>query len=64
MKSTGNRIQLRREELGWSREYLAERLEMTRMSVWRIEAGKTQVKADSLRKFARILRTSVADLLA
>jgi len=34
------------------------------MSVWRVETGKTQIKADSLQKIARALRTTVAELVA
>lgn len=62
--STGNRIQARRKELGWSRAKLAERLHTTRMSVWRIEVGKTQIASDDLPKFARALKTNVAELVA
>jgi transcriptional regulator with XRE-family HTH domain len=62
--STGNRIQARREALGWSREDLAQKLETTRMGVWRIENGKVAVTVDVLRKIAKLLRVTPAELVA
>jgi len=62
--STGNRIRRRREALGWSRQSLAERLGTTRMSIWRIEAGHTQIKSSDLKTIARRLRMKVAELVA
>lgn len=64
MKSTGNRIQARRLELGLSRATLAKRLKTTRMTVWRIENGKTQVPSDELPRFARALKLQVSELVA
>lgn len=69
MKSTGNRIQARREELGLSREDLANRLKAqglktTRMTVWRVENGKQQITADGLKPWARALKTKATELVA
>jgi transcriptional regulator with XRE-family HTH domain len=64
MKSTGNRIQERREALGLSREDLAQKLGTTRMTVWRVENGVVQVGADALRSWAKALKTNVAELVA
>jgi transcriptional regulator with XRE-family HTH domain len=64
VSSTGNRIQARREELGLTREQLAEKLETTRMTVWRVENGKQGVDADDLKKWAKALKTQPAELLA
>lgn len=64
MVSTGNRIRARREALGLSRPELAQRLRTTRIRIWRIETGRTQVPSDCLPKFARALRTTVAELVA
>ena len=64
MKSTGNRIQTRREALGMSREELAQKLEITRMTVWRIENGKMRLPVDRLKNWARALKTKVAELVA
>jgi transcriptional regulator with XRE-family HTH domain len=64
VKSTGIRIRERREGLNMSRKSLAEKLGTTRMTVWRVENGKTQVRADSLQPWAAALETSVAELVA
>lgn len=64
MTSTGNRIQLRREWLGLSREDLAQRLGTTRLRVWRIETGKTKLDSDELPKFAEALQTTVSELVS
>lgn len=62
--STGNRIQARREALGLSRQALAEKLGVTRMTVWRLENGKTQVTVPELKQIAKALRVKPAELLA
>ncbi len=64
MKSTGIRIQERREALGLTRDDLAKRLKTSRLKVWRIETGRTRVTADHLPMYAKALRTTVAELLA
>lgn len=64
MKSTGNRIQAKREALGWSREDFAQKLGTTRMTVWRLENGKIQPTLDKLQVIAKKLRTTVAELVA
>jgi transcriptional regulator with XRE-family HTH domain len=62
--STGNRIEARREALGLTREQLAEKLETTRMTVWRVENGKQGVDADDLKRWAKALKTTASELLA
>lgn len=64
MKSTGNKIRARREELGMSRAELAQKLKTKRMRVWRIETGTTPIRADELPAWARALKTNVTELLA
>ena len=64
MKSTGNNIQTRREDLGLTRSELAKRLKTTKLRLWRIETGKTKVDADELRHFANALKTTVEALVA
>lgn len=64
MASTGNRIEARREALGLTREQLAEKLETTRMTVWRVENGKQGVDADDLKRWAKALKTTASELLA
>lgn len=64
MKSTGNRIADRRQELGLTRDQLAKRLNTTRLRVWRIETGKTRLPAEEIRSFARVLKLRVEELVA
>lgn len=64
MVSTGNRIEARRKALGWSRQALAKKLKTTRMTVWRIEKGVTQLPADELGTWAKALKTSAVELVA
>lgn len=64
MASTGNRIEARRRALGLSRAELAERLGTTRMTVWRVENGRQQVRADDLKPWARALKLKVTELVA
>lgn len=64
MKSTGNKIQERREALGLTRAQLAKSVRMKPLRLWRIETGKTQLIADELRPFARALKTTVDELAA
>lgn len=64
MRSTGNRIQARRERLGMSREDLAQKLGTKRMKVWRVETGKTRLPADELKLWARALKTKATELVA
>lgn len=63
MKSTGNRIQARREELGLSRQFVAQKLGITRMTVWRVEAGERPLRVDELKSWAKVLKTTDAELL-
>ena len=57
------RIQAIREEKEMSRECLANKLETTRLQIWRIETGKTKLLADDLPRFARALGVDVAELV-
>lgn len=62
--STGNRIQAKREALGLSRSNLAKKLGVTRMTVWRVENGKTHLRADQLKPWAKALRSKPSELVA
>lgn len=64
MKSTGNKIQERREALGLSRAQLAKSVKTTALRLWRIETGKTHLRADQVRPFAKALKTSIEELVA
>ena len=43
---------------------MAAKLGTTRMSVWRVEAGKSQLRADALRPWARALKIKPTELVA
>jgi transcriptional regulator with XRE-family HTH domain len=62
--STGNRIQAIREKRGWSRAQLAKKLGCTRMTVWRLETGKTNLSVEDLPGVARVLKAKVTELIA
>ncbi len=62
--STGNRIKERREALGLSRKQLGERMGMTRMSIYRVEAGITRVQVDDIEEWAAALRVPKSRVLA
>lgn len=64
MKTTGNKIQERREALKMSRAQLAKRLKTSPLRLWRIETGITRLDADEVRPFARALKTSVESIVA
>lgn len=64
MTSTGKRIKAARDAKKMSRSTLAEKLGITRMTVWRVEAGETQIPADDLRVWAKALRVPVTELVA
>jgi transcriptional regulator with XRE-family HTH domain len=64
VKSTGNKIRKRRQELGLTLEQLAAKVGSTRQKVWRLETDMTRVLADDVRLFAKALKTTVEDLCA
>lgn len=60
----GERIKLRRIELGWSLQELADRMGYANKStVARVETGKIDPPQSKVVKFAEVLNTSVADLM-
>ncbi len=64
MASTGTLIQSHREALGISRNDLAHKLGITRLKVWRIETGQTQLPADEIGRWAVALGIKAADLVS
>ena len=56
------RIQEIREAKKLSRQKLADELGTTRVQVWRIETGATELSADLAAEYARALGVSVASL--
>lgn len=60
----GERIKIRRLEMGWSLQELADRMGYANKStVARIESGKIDPPQSKVVKFAEVLDTSVSDLM-
>lgn len=60
--TTGERIRLRREQLGLSKTELARRVGYTKSAITKIEARGT-LKPSKIADFAKVLNTTVADLV-
>ena len=56
-------IQTQRENKGWTREELADAAGIAASTVWRAETGRHSLTQPILRKLAKALGCSVADLL-
>lgn len=62
--SIGEKIKIRRMELGWSQEELANRMGYAyKSTVSRVESGRRDVSQSKAKKFAEVLGTSVAYLM-
>ena len=60
----GERIKLRRQELGWSQRELAARMKYSHHSTLaRIESGQVDVTQSRIVQFAEVLGVSVAHLM-
>lgn len=59
----GQRVLAIRERRGWTQQDLADRSEMARADITRLEAGKDAPKLDTLRRIAAALGLEVSDLL-
>ncbi len=57
MRFCPENIQKRREELGMSREELAEKAGISSTAIWRIETGKREPLASTLGMIAKALQT-------
>jgi transcriptional regulator with XRE-family HTH domain len=57
MKFCPENIQKRREELGLSREELAQKAKLTYNAIWRIETGQREPLASTLGAIAKALET-------
>jgi len=57
MKFCPENIQKRREELGMSREELAQKAKLTYNAIWRIETGQREPLASTLGAIAKALET-------
>jgi transcriptional regulator with XRE-family HTH domain len=59
----GQRVFATRERLGWTQQDLADKSEMARANIARLEAGKHAPKLDTLRRIAAALGLEASDLL-
>ena len=60
----GEKIRVRRNELGWSTRELADKMGYANQSaISRIESGERDVPQSKVAQFAKVLRTSVAYLM-
>jgi transcriptional regulator with XRE-family HTH domain len=64
LRELGDRIRGHREERGWTQAQLAERCELHRTFIGSVERGERNISILNLRLIARVLRISLADLLA
>lgn len=64
IKRVGRAIQLRREELGWSRPQLARAIPVADKTVERWETGKTGGASEQLDRIAKVMSTSSAAMIA
>ncbi len=63
-KSVGEKIKIRRSELGWTLRELADRMGYANHStVARIESGKVDIPQSKVVKFAEVMNTSIAFLM-
>lgn len=60
----GNRLREAREFLGYSQEYVADRLGIPRASVSAIETGKRKVSSLELKQLSQLYKRPVEELLA
>jgi transcriptional regulator with XRE-family HTH domain len=62
-KLVGTQIRFFREKKGWSQEGLAERADLDRTYIGRIERGEKNIGIENLTRIARTLGTTVAVLV-
>jgi transcriptional regulator with XRE-family HTH domain len=58
----GSNIQRLRHENGHSQEHLARLLKLNKQSVWRMEAGRTDISCDTMDELAKIYNIEAATL--
>ncbi len=59
-KEIGKKIQIAREERGWTQSDLAERLEITQAALSNYELGKRRLYLNQIQKFADILEKDLS----
>lgn len=63
-KEIGERIRIRRNELGMTQEYLAQQIGLKRSSLTNIEGGNQRIRVHTLYAIARVLVLNIIDLLS
>ena len=61
-QTIGKRIMLRRHELGYSQEYLAELTNLHRNYIGNIERGEKHISIETLDNVAKALRMKLEDI--
>ncbi len=62
MKFSENLVKLRKEQ-GWSQEQLAERLEVTRQTIYKWESGQSYPEMDRLMMLSELFHCTIDDLI-
>lgn len=63
LKQLGERVRKLRKASGMTMEQLADKADLTRMHVYRIEKAKSEPSLIVLRRIAKILRVKLGDLV-
>lgn len=61
-KTIGKRIMLRRNELGYSQEHLAELTNLHRNYIGNVERGERHISIENLSNIARVLNIKLEEL--
>lgn len=59
----GKKIRHYREKKGFSQEYMANQLDLSQNAYYKLEAGETRLKVDTLKQISDILEISPLDLM-
>ncbi len=59
----GKRISLKRKSLGFTQEFLAEKLDVSVQMISNLECGRKSIRLSNLIKLSRVLETSIDYLL-
>lgn len=62
-KKLGQKIKKLREDLGWSQEVLASKLNLPRPAISQIESGQRKIDSLEIKKIAKLFNTSLDELL-
>lgn len=63
MMKTTEKIRKQREDLDWSQEQMAEKLNLTTNGYAKIERGETKLHLDRLEKIAQVFNVDITELL-